>query len=244
MMTINIVAAGIVVIAAALSICRTFDQQAAGVADSERGGGLSVSDRGITLQTLIVTAVLVLMAVAAGVVIVAITNSSSDDLEEQSPDLEGRCTGTEIYDPILAAAGVEGEVVGTTVIFQGNARPVNVKGSAVGCIPVCFWIEPDGGEERIGSGEIEFIREYSEYEGAKQFQVNIPVGGGSNFAAVFRDPFTIAHPLGGVDYPLIDPSRGSDSNLFSSSLVDAAEVRVGPSQDDCFIYNSSGQIVG
>lgn len=43
--------------------------------------------RGITLQTLIITAVLVLLAVAAGVVIVAITDNSSDDLEDQSSDL-------------------------------------------------------------------------------------------------------------------------------------------------------------
>lgn len=45
----------------------------------------SRDERGITLQTLIVTAVLVLMAVAAGVVVVAITNNASDDLSEQSP---------------------------------------------------------------------------------------------------------------------------------------------------------------
>jgi len=29
---------------------------------------------------------------------------------------------------------------------------------------------------------------------------------------------------------------------FASSPVDAAVFRVGPRQDDCFIYNSSGQI--
>jgi len=49
----------------------------------------AADSRGITLQTLIVTAVLVLLAVAAGVVIVAITGSSSDDLEDQASDLEG-----------------------------------------------------------------------------------------------------------------------------------------------------------
>jgi len=187
--------------------------------------------------------VVVVMAVAAGVVIVAITNSSSDDLEEQSPDLEGRCNGTEIYDPILAAAGVEGEVVGTTLRFLGDERPVNVKGSAVGCIPVCFWIETvvDG---KIGSDEIEFFREISDEDGANNFLPNWPPQGDPG-TAVFRNPTTLVHPIDGQDdYPLIDSSRGSESNLFSSSLVDAAEVRVGPSQDDCFIYNSSGQIVG
>jgi len=53
--------------------------------------------------------VLVLLAVAAGVVIVAITNNSSDDLEEQTSDLEGRCSGTEIYDIELVVAGIENE---------------------------------------------------------------------------------------------------------------------------------------
>jgi len=226
------------------------------------GGGLSVSDRGITLQTLIVTAVLVLMAVAAGVVIVAITNSSSDDLEEQSPDLEGRCTGTEIYDPILAAAGVEGEVVGTVpaaAFGPPQARqpiPVNVKGSAVGCIPVCFWIEtdPDGPgpqnlDERISSREIKFFREISDEDGANNFLRSVsPEGGGAEFTAVFRNPTTIASPNPDLrgDFSLFDSSLLSSQtdNFFASSLVDPAEVRVGPGQDDCFIYNSSGQIVG
>jgi len=47
------------------------------------------NSRGITLQTLIITAVLVLLAVAAGVVIAAITRSSQDDLEDTTADLEG-----------------------------------------------------------------------------------------------------------------------------------------------------------
>jgi len=195
------------------------------------------------------------MAVAAGVVIVAITNSSSDDLEEQSPDLEGRCTGTEIYDPILAAAGVEGEVVGTVpeVRRQGilveAAVPANVKGSAVGCIPVCFWIEDDGGNERMDTEEIRFFREISDEDGANNFLRYVsPVGEMIEFTAVFRNPTTLASPnpdLGG-DFSLDDPTSlpfGEDS-WFESSLVDAAEVRVGPGQDDCFIYNSGGQIVG
>ncbi len=195
------------------------------------------------------------MAVAAGVVIVAITNSSSDDLEEQSPDLEGRCTGTEIYDPILAAAGVEGEVVGTVpaaAFGPPQARqpiPVNVKGSAVGCIPVCFWIEDDGGNERIDTEEIRFFREISDEDGANNFLRSVsPEGGFVEFTAVFRNPTTIASPNPDLrgDFSLFDSNLlpSQTDNFFASSLVDPAEVRVGPGQDDCFIYNSSGQIVG
>ena len=62
-------------------------------------------ERGITLQTLIVTAVLVLMAGAAGVVIVSITNSQADNLEGQNAGIEARCEPWEIFDPTLAAAG-------------------------------------------------------------------------------------------------------------------------------------------
>lgn len=65
-------------------------------------------ERGITLQTLIVTAVLVLMAVAAGVIIAAITNSSSDDLEEQSQDLDSLCAPWELHDPVLEANAAGG----------------------------------------------------------------------------------------------------------------------------------------
>jgi len=195
------------------------------------------------------------MAVAAGVVIVAITNSSSDDLEEQSPDLEGRCNGTEIYDPILAAAGVEGEVVGTVpaaAFGPPQARqpiPVNVKGSAVGCIPVCFWIEDDGGNERIDTEEIRFFREISDEDGANNFLRSVsPEGGFVEFTAVFRNPTTIASPNPDLrgDFSLFDSNLlpPQTDNFFASSLVDPAEVRVGPGQDDCFIYNSSGQIVG
>ncbi len=187
------------------------------------------------------------MAVAAGVVIVAITNSSSDDLEEQSPDLESRCNGAEIYDPILAAAGVEGEVVGTVAAAGSDpAEEVNLKGSAVGCIPVCFYIEDAGGDEKISIEEVRFIREWSEYSDAKNFlRAVVPQGGGEEFAALFRNPTTLVHPLPGpndADLP-VDPYGPSlKDGQFASSPVDAAEVRVGPSQDDCFIYNSSGQI--
>ena len=83
-------------------------------------------ERGITLQTLIVTAVLVLMAGAAGVVIVSITNSQADNLEGQNAGIEARCEPWEIFDPTLEAAGRGGD---------GNG---GLTSSAIGCRRVCY----------------------------------------------------------------------------------------------------------
>ena len=83
------------------------------------------SEKGITLQTLIVTAVLVLMAGAAGVVIIAITNNSADNLEGQNSDVAARCQRWEIFDPTLDAAGRGG----------GNG---GLQSSAIGCRRVCY----------------------------------------------------------------------------------------------------------
>jgi len=108
-------------------------------------------ERGITLQTLIVTAVLVLMAVAAGVIIAAITNSSSDDLEEQSQDLDALCAPWELHDPVLeanAAGGGGPYINGRVPARDDRDRPLpdvltnpgrgGVTSSKIGCLPVCY----------------------------------------------------------------------------------------------------------
>lgn len=118
MIALSIAAAGIIAIAAALLVRPTPELRTVpklGAADQ----------RGITLQTLIVTAVLVLMAVAAGVVIVAITNAQSDNLNEANTDTAARCEPWEIFDPTLAAAGRGG----------GNG---GVNSSDIGCLRVCY----------------------------------------------------------------------------------------------------------
>ena len=78
MIALSVVAAGVIAIAAVLFVRPSLEGTPPRAADQ----------RGITLQTLIVTAVLVLMAVAAGVVIVAITNSARDDLQGQTPNTD------------------------------------------------------------------------------------------------------------------------------------------------------------
>ena len=113
MIALYIVAAGIVAAAVALMLART-------------PAKLRTADqRGITLQTLIVTAVLVLMAGAAGVVIIAITNNAQDNLEGQNSGIDSRCDPWEIFDPTLDAAGRGG----------GNG---GIDSSASGCVRVCY----------------------------------------------------------------------------------------------------------
>lgn len=114
MITLSIVAAGIIALAAALLARPSPEPRAS-------------DQRGITLQTLIVTAVLVLMAVAAGVVIVAITNTQEDRLRVAGNSTAGdsKCEPWEIYDITVASAGRGGG-------FGG------IGSSDKGCIRVCY----------------------------------------------------------------------------------------------------------
>jgi len=195
--------------------------------------------------------VLVLMAVAAGVVIVAITNSSQDDLEEQSPNLESRCTQTEIHDPELAAANAKAQQGTVPARFQSTDR--RLEGSAPGCIPVCFWVELTSGgvgtyDGKIGAGEIEFERKQEGHirvgdPNPDQSPENEYLSSGNDGIAMFKDPTTLAGNQlisNGLGYREVTIGP----NAFVSSLTDAKEVRVGPSQDDCHIYNSRGEIIG
>ena len=112
MIALSIIAAGIIAIAAALFLRPSFELRTA-------------DQRGLTLQTLIVTAVLVLVAGAAGVVIIAITNNASDNLEGQNPGVNSRCEPWEIFDPLLSADGRGGGEGG-------------IESSAIGCLRVCY----------------------------------------------------------------------------------------------------------
>ena len=82
---------------------------------------------GFTLQTLIVTAVLVLVAVAASLGLLAITSSSSDDFEEAGQTgVEARCAPNEIWDQEYEARGIGGPE------SQGG-----ITSRRVGCKPYC-----------------------------------------------------------------------------------------------------------
>ena len=90
---------------------------------------LARDERGITLQTLIVTAVLVLVAVAAGVILVAISRSQESSLTDsgKSDPGEGTCEPWEINDIELKAKQLGGP--------QGYG---GFYSSAVGCVRVCY----------------------------------------------------------------------------------------------------------
>lgn len=183
----------------------------------------AADQRGITLQTLIVTAVLVLMAVAAGVVIVAITNSASDDLERANAGIESQCNEVEVFDPILAARGEEGGAGGTDAD--------TVKGSDEGCIPVCAF-EGNGvaaDATTIQSNEIVFRRNYDE----TLAQATAKTMGASD-KMVFRNSRTLA---------VADADTNDVSASFSGDLAGGAEVRAIPSRDVCGVYDSEGRLI-
>ncbi len=174
----------------------------------------TADERGITLQTLIVTAVLVLMAVAAGVVIVAITNSASDDLEEQSTSIDGNCNPVEVFDPTIASRNIKGTNAGQ-------------EGSAIGCIPVCIFKASDASGE-IAAGEIDFMRS----------QASLAAGTGTATDGVkvgqeflFEEPKKL-FTAGDI--------AGTSGFRFKSPI---AEVRVTADQRQCLPYDSRDEVV-
>ena len=197
MITLFIIAAGLIGLSLILV---TRESSALRVADQ----------RGITLQTLIVTAVLVLMAVAAGVVIVAITNNANEDLEDQTTNLDSVCLVTEIYDPILASQ---------------NIKPSNggKEGSAAGCIPVCFWKAATADDRVTTSSEVKFNRNGPTVADALA----------ANTDHLFKNENTLFDSIGGNT----DALRG----MIFTTVV--REVRVAPNQNDCFAYDSRGNVV-
>ena len=102
------------------------------------------SEVGFTLQTLIVTAVLVLVAVAASLGLLAITSSSSDDFEEAGQTgVEARCAPNEIRDPDLEARGAKGI----------NQTYREIQAETIGCNPICAtWEYYDPGRAAAGAG--------------------------------------------------------------------------------------------
>ena len=99
---------------------------------------------GFTLQTLIVTAVLVLVAVGASIGLVAITTSSSDDFEDAGQTgVEARCAPNEVRDPDLEARGAKGV----------NQTYREIQADTIGCNPICgTWEYFNPGRSAAGSG--------------------------------------------------------------------------------------------
>lgn len=182
------------------------------------------NQRGYTLQSLIVLAVLVLLAVAAGVIIVAITRNSASDLDDQAADIEGICNGAEIHDTVLAATGAKGT--------NGNdAAGVPFEGSGAGCIPVCLWVTPpDSGDITINASELLFFRSVPEA---------IEYGQGNAKVYFFMTPVSFFNTqTGGNPIVIIEDNIGG--YVFEDEI---AAVRVNTNQEECNGYKANSEIV-
>ncbi len=179
-----------------------------------------MSEKGYTLQALVVTAVLVLMAVAAGVVIVAITRNSSDDLQEQTADIKSLCNAAEIHDTTLAAAGAKGK--------NGNDRAGNpFQGSAIGCIPVCLWLASGPSQRTIDiqANNLAFYRSIAFEE------ADINQG-----TYLFKTPTSVFDSETGGD-PITIGENNPDGFTFGGEIT---EIRVNPDQESCSAYDNQG----
>ena len=112
------------------------------------------SEQGYTMQALIISAILVLLAVGAGVLILALVSGAEEDVDDQTRySYDDRCNPVEVYDN-NAAVGFNA--------FNANSK---VAGSRPGCIPVCFWKDEDGDGMVGADDKLRFSRMYSvEYD--------------------------------------------------------------------------------
>ena len=103
------------------------------------------SERGIALQTLILTAVVVVIAIGVGLLFIALTSSSSESLEDAGrTGQDVACAPNELLDAVYKTEG-----------FGGPSGRGGVRSKAVGCKPYCatweFVATPSaGGEYRPG----------------------------------------------------------------------------------------------
>ena len=223
MIALSIIAAGIIAVAVALFLRPSFELRTA-------------DQRGITLQTLIVTAVLVLMAGAAGVVIIAITNNAQDNLEGQNTGVNSRCEPWEIFDPTLSAAG------------RGNGEG-GVDSTAIGCIRVCFVSFTTGASPTAYTDESDLDDNGATTAGTKVDLTS------SNLIFSRSDRFTAPVATETAIFP-VNGERSVDTNgnavneitaniksiegtEASGSNLDNFEIRVANNQRYCEVWNNT-----
>ena len=103
------------------------------------------AELGYTLQTLIVTAAVVLMAAVASTVLWGVTRGSRDNAEEAGRiGVEARCSPNEVRNMDLESKGLEG---------SNRILNAEITADAVGCYPVCgTWEYYDPGLAAAGTG--------------------------------------------------------------------------------------------
>ena len=127
MTTLSIVAAGIIAAAALSAFAAAAPRNAAPAESPAPNPHRRADQRGITLQTLIIMAVLVVIAAGVSVVLVGVTRGANDRLGDAGKvSSEAKCEPWELYDPEYATAGI-GSPTGKGGVWS----------SGTGCIRVC-----------------------------------------------------------------------------------------------------------
>ena len=106
---------------------------------------LRQAELGFTLQTLIVTAAVVLMAAVAATVLWGVTRGASDSAADAGRvGTEARCAPNEVRDPDLESKGRKG---------SNRILDAEITADAIGCYPVCgTWEYYDLGLAAAGTG--------------------------------------------------------------------------------------------
>ena len=111
---------------------------------------------GYTLQTLIVTAVTVLLAALASTLLTAMASSSASDLAESPPDIAAKCRPWETFNPQLAAAEAGGgdpritdNPLRSDLREHSASGPGGITSSGIGCLAPCYLTLNDGYDATI-----------------------------------------------------------------------------------------------
>ena len=206
---------------------------------------LARDERGITLQTLIVTAVLVLVAVAAGVIIVAITTTQNDRLEASGNSDTGKsCEPWEIRDLQMEAKRIGGP--------EGYG---DIYSSAIGCLRVCYVQTVSGGATQMDddyrllpSGQ---THEYTD----TVYQLTLGFSFSDQRIRPANDPaanglfptwqVVSSTQVGDLPAPTTETMRSAVRNVDAAeqplrSVADEnQEIRVHPSQEFCYLVDTA-----
>ena len=205
---------------------------------------LARDERGITLQTLIVTAVLVLVAVAAGVIIVAITTTQNDRLEASGDSDTGKsCEPWEIRN-----LQTEAKRIGGPEGYGG------IYSSAIGCIRVCYVQTQWGAATQMATssrllpaGEAAVTNMRDLLLGFSLSDVRLrPTGGeGSRYPAyqVISSTEVGQLPLPTASAAVRNAARTEDAANHPRGQLTVAdeniEIRVHPSQEFCYAVDTA-----
>lgn len=225
MIPLSIVAASVIAVAAAIF---TFSSDKPRTADQS----------GITLQTLIVTAVLVVMAGIAAVVITGITRGQSDRLERAgATNTESNCERWEIFDPNLASLG-----------RGGTTATGGVQSSAKGCVRVCYLkftsgastVHTNGDDLETGASGSE---ENVDLTSTANSDGDLVFSRSNHYKAIGAST-EVRLPVNGVRS--VDDngnaSGGDTVNIASiggSETIDHLEIRVTTDSRSCMVYNTT-----